>query len=159
MKFSLIRTALLCFLLIPAGIKAQDASINDFAFLTGYWVGDGFGGVSEEMWMPPVDGRMLGIYKHSLNNSLVFSELMEITEVEGRFVVRLRHFNPDFTAWEEKDEFVLFALESMSPNKAAFKGLIYELVAKDQLRIELTLQESDGSINVEVFNFTRRPLL
>jgi hypothetical protein len=135
-----------------------EARIEDFAFLTGYWVGEGFGGVSEEMWMPPVDGRMQGIYKHSSNSALMFSELLDISSEHGQIRLRLKHFNPDLTGWEEKNDHVTFPLESVAPNKATFRGLSYELVGKDQLRIELTLRESDGSTHVEVFNLTRRPL-
>ena len=32
------------------------------AWLAGYWKGTGLGGVTEEMWTPPVGDRMHGIF-------------------------------------------------------------------------------------------------
>ncbi len=59
------RTLLLAVLLwVPVSLHAEDGdiSIEDFSFLTGYWSGEGFGGDTEEMWMPAVDGKMFGIF-------------------------------------------------------------------------------------------------
>ena len=146
-------------LLIPNAFgQADKPSISDFAFLTGVWKGTGFGGVSEEMWRPPADGRMFGIFKQSADSELIFTEFIEISEVDGKFVLRLKHFNPDFSGWEEKDDHVTFSLVSVSGNKAVFGGLSYELITPDQLRVELKLRQSDGSLNTEVFSFTRGAL-
>lgn len=133
-------------------------TIEDFAFLSGYWVGTGMGGDSEEVWMPPVDGRMLGIFKQSSDGELIFSEYMEIVAVENSFVLRLKHFNPDFSGWEEKDDYLTFPFREVEKDKAVFGGLSYELTAPNELRIELQMRGSDGSSSVEVFEFTRRPL-
>ena len=136
---------------------AQNAvvSIDDFAFLKGYWSGTGFGGHSEETWMPPVDGRMFGIFKQSDNNDLVFTEFMEIVESDSGFILRLKHFNPDFSGWEEKDENVTFKLTAVNRNKAVFGGLSYELVAPNALQVKLKMSNDDGSTVTEVFDFTR----
>lgn len=60
--------------------------------------------------------------------------------------------------WEEKDDHVTFSLVSVSGNKTVFGGLGYELITADQLRVELKLGQSDGSLNTEVFSFTRSAL-
>lgn len=134
------------------------ATIDDFAFLQGLWTGTGFGGVSEEMWMPAADGSMFGIFKQSSAAGITFTEFMEITKVADEFVLRLKHFNPDFTGWEEKDEYVTFRLQSVAPNQAVFGGLSFTRVDANHLRIELRLQESDGTLNTEVFEMQKRPL-
>ena len=150
---------LACSLFLPASYAAEsEPTISDFEFLVGYWEGSGFGGQSEEMWMPPRDGRMFGIFKQSSDSQLQFSEFLEIAQEAGTFVVRLRHFNNDFTAWEEKAEYVTFPLVSVETNKAVFRGLSYELIAEDQLQIELVLQSGDGSRRTEFFNLTRKAL-
>lgn len=136
---------------------AQNAgvSIDDFAFLKGYWSGTGFGGHSEETWMPPVDGRMFGIFKQSDNNELIFTEFMEIVESDSGFVLRLKHFNPDFSGWEDKDENVTFKLTSVDRNRAVFGGLSYEIVAPNALQVILKMRNDGGSTVTEVFDFTR----
>lgn len=91
---------LTCILLaLCAFSMAQDksASVEDFAFLQGLWVGTGFGGKSEDMWMPASDGSMFGIFKQSSAQGITFTEFMEITQIGGEFVLRLKHFNRDFT--------------------------------------------------------------
>lgn len=150
----------LCTLLLSQLSAAQNpsVSIEDFGFLQGYWNGSGFGGHSEEMWMPPVDGRMFGIFKQSENNELVFTEFMEIVATDDSFVLRLKHFNPDLSGWEEKDDYVTFKLSAVSRNKAVFGGLSYEIVAPNSLQVKLQMRNDDGSTVTEVFDFTRAQL-
>lgn len=154
------RLLLLSFITIAPSALADEGqvSIEDFAFLTGFWQGEGFGGVSEEMWMPPADGRMFGLFKQSNDSELQFSEFIEITEESDGFVLRLKHFNPDFSGWEEKSDYVTFPLRSVSENKAVFGGLSYELVEQDRLRIELRMRQSDDTVTTEVFNLVRHRL-
>ena len=152
------KTLLLTVLLwVPASLHAEDGdiSIEDFSFLTGYWSGEGFGGDTEEMWMPAVDGKMFGIFKQSSNNELVFSEFMEISEVDGRFQLRLKHFNPDFSGWEDSEEHVIFPLRSVASNTIIFDGLSYELTNANHLKIEVSIGQSDGSVATETFNLSR----
>lgn len=141
-------------------VYAQDTqpSIEDLNFLQGYWVGDGFGGVSEEVWMPASLGRMNGIYKHMKDDKTTFMEFMDISTVEDTIRLRLKHFNPDMTGWEEKDKYITFTLESIEENKASFRGLTYELIDPNALRVSLKLKQRDGSVNTEVFNFKRKSL-
>lgn len=147
----------LCSFAASQVLEAQTSalSIDDFAFLKGYWSGTGFGGHSEEVWMPPVDGRMFGIFKQSDDSGLVFTEFMEIVESGGGFVLRLKHFNPDFSGWEEKDDYVTFKLTAVSGDKAVFGGLSYEIVAPNALQIKLNMRNDDGSTVTEVFDFAR----
>ena len=153
----LLLSTVFCFSLASQA-DDPEVSIDDFAFLTGFWVGDGFGGVSEEMWMPPSGDRMFGIFKQSNDGALQFTEFIEIVEESGGWILRLKHFNPDFSGWETKDDHVTFALRSVADNKAVFAGLSYELVEKDRLRIELRLRQDDGSVNTAVFNLNRQAL-
>ncbi len=138
--------------------QEKSVSIEDFAFLQGLWVGTGFGGVSEEMWMPASDGSMFGIFKQSSEAGITFTEFMEITQVADEFVLRLKHFNPDFTGWEEKGENVTFRLQSVAPNQAVFNGLSYTLVDENHLRIELRLRDGNGNVNTEVFDLRKRDI-
>ena len=73
-------------------------------------------------------------------------------------MLRLKHFNPDFTGWEQKDEYVTFRLQSVAPNQVVFNGLSYTLVDPTHLRIELRLREDDGSVHTEVFDLHKRAL-
>ncbi len=131
--------------------EESKVTIDDFAFLTGYWQGSGMGGKSEDMWMPPSDGSMFGLFKQSNDDGLIFTEFLEIVEVDGEFILRLKHFNPDFSGWEEKNDHLTFRLSGLSENAAEFGGLRYRLTASRQLLIELDMNQSDGSSTTEEF--------
>ena len=148
----------LFFVFSYTAIAQTNPSIEDFSFMRGYWVGDGFGGISEEVWTPPIAGKMNGLYKHIKDGQTTFMEFMDISSVNDTIRLRLKHFTSEMIGWEEKDGFVTFTLESVEPNKATFKGLTYELVDPDYLKISLKLKQKDGSINTEVFNMRRKTL-
>lgn len=151
---------LIAFLIVNStlflSVHAEDAvSIEDFAFLTGSWAGTGMGGESEEVWMPPSAGRMFGIFKQSSAEGLIFTEFMEITEVDGEFILRLKHFNPDFTGWEEKEDYLTFKLESVSENQATFGSLRYEVIESTHLKIHLDMRQEAGNTITETFDLQR----
>jgi len=133
----------------------QDTAISDFSFLTGYWSGEGMGGQSEEVWMPPSGGRMFGIFKQSNDDGLIFTEFMEIAEVDGQFLLRLKHFSPDFSGWEEKTEHLTFRFTGKSENSANFGSLRYKMSDTDTLIIELDMQQQSGTTKTETFVLNR----
>lgn len=156
MKKNLLFTlALITLFSKPLVAQEADPSIDDFKFLTGTWVGTGMGGKSEEMWMPPSDGRLFGIFKQSSEDGLMFSEFMEITQVDGEFILRLKHFNPDFSSWETKNEHLTFKLSSVGQNQASFGSLRYEVINGMVLKIELDMRSNDGSLSTETFTLQR----
>src|SRR5688572_27278838 len=78
------------------------ATIEDAAWLAGRWVGEGFGGQMEETWAPPVGGQMVGHFRYWRDGQPQIYEIMLMDVVEGGVRLRVKHFNPDFTGWEER---------------------------------------------------------
>ncbi len=156
MKY-LHKIALVVLLFASQGATAQPNAtrIEDFAFLSGYWIGEGMGGQSEEIWMPPSGGRMFGIFKQSDSSGLIFTEFMEITEVDGKFILRLKHFNPDFSGWEGKTEHLTFALSDKSATGVDFGSLRYKVNESDVLLIELDMRQTAGAVKTETFVLNR----
>ena len=73
-------------------------NISDFGWLTGHWIGDGFGGISEEIWSPPKGGTMMGSYRHlDKSENVNFYEFMVIVEENDTIKLKLKHFNTDLT--------------------------------------------------------------
>ncbi len=124
--------------------------INDYAWLAGHWVGEGFGGVSEEIWSPPADGAMMGMFRQLNEGKLVFYEFLLLDEAG----LRLKHFHPDLKGWETKDEFVTFDMVEYTKNKIVLKGLEFELMAKNKLEIRLRMRQGDN-VKTEVFKMKR----
>ncbi len=86
------------------------ATLSAMAWLAGRWIGEGLGGVSEEIWSEPRGGVMMGMYRSLKQDQPVFYEFLMLVEEQGSLVLKLKHFNPDFSGWEEKSSFVSFRL-------------------------------------------------
>jgi Domain of unknown function (DUF6265) len=133
---------------------APVASIGDLAWLVGHWKGTGLGGVSEEVWAQPAGGVMMGMYRLVLEGAPSFYEFMHLAEVNGSLALKLKHFNPDLTAWEDKDGMVTFPLVKLAPNEAYFAGLTFRR-SGDRLQIFLAMRDKDGQVREEAFDLTR----
>lgn len=126
-------------------------NIEDFSWLVGSWTGDGFGGISHETWAEPVNGTMMGMYRHiNADGDLVFYEFLLLDETG----LRLKHFHPDLTGWEEKDDMTTFELISYTTDKIELKGLTFEKKSDTEMTIALKMKRSDG-IHTEIFNMKR----
>jgi hypothetical protein len=141
---------------LTPGQKPAAATIADMAWLAGHWTGDGLGGVSEEMWTAPHDGVMLGMYRLIRDGKPVFYELLTISEHEGSLLLRLKHFNPDLTGWEDKSETVDFPFVAKTDGRLQFAGLTF-MPDGDRVTIYLAIRGKDGAVREEAFRMTRIP--
>ena len=143
----------------PAAAPERPAAkVEAFAWLAGYWEGEGMGGKIEDIWMPPRDGVILGAFRLTKPDGKGFYELFAIEEHEGslRFVVK--HFHRNWVGWEEKDVALKMPLVSISENAASFGGVGFRREGADQLVVDLRMKMKDGATRAEVLKFRRRPL-
>lgn len=140
--------------------EAPSATVTaaDFDFLSGYWVGTGFGGDCEETWMPAIEGTRIGTFRFHQDGKLVFSEFFQLAQHGDRWSLRLRHFDEELKGWEEKDKFVEFPLVRVEKNTAWFNGLTYQLMENGELHVMLAMKHKDGSFTEEKFIFKKKPL-
>lgn len=138
---------------LDEGASSPKAEIEEMAWLAGYWRGEGLGGVTEEIWGTPLGDRMMGSFALSKNDTLVFSEAMMLVEEAGSLIFKLKHFNADFSGWEEKDDFVQFPLVRLGDREAFFSGLT---VKRDGETLRAFVVVGGGGDPKElVFTFTR----
>jgi hypothetical protein len=135
--------------------SSEKATIADAAWLAGSWRGAGLGGSSEETWSQPDAGVMVGTYRLIKDGKPVFYEMMWLLETEGTLILRLKHFNPDLTGWEEKDKSVDFKFVKKDGKYLYFSGLTFERASKDELNIYLALRQRDGTLKEETFRMKR----
>ncbi|SNS44266.1 hypothetical protein SAMN05421640_0161 [Ekhidna lutea] len=150
MKVFNILTAILIFSI--TSLHGQNTDVP-YAWLAGSWTGDGFGGTSEEVWsLPSADGTMMGTYRHHKGDgSLNFYEFM-VMDSTG---LRLKHFNPDMTGWETKEDFVHFKAIEFTEDMIVLKGLVFERKSDDEIEIRLDLKNGDKAWT-EVFKMKRK---
>lgn len=137
------------------GQTGEKAVIADIAWLAGNWIGTGLGGVSEEVWSKPNGGTMIGVYRLIKADKPVFYEMMLMLESEGTLILRLKHFNPSFVGWEEKDKSVDFKFVKKDEKRAYFSGLTFENTNAKELSIFLALRQKDGTLKEEAFKMKR----
>lgn len=133
--------------------SAQNATQYPYSWITGTWVGNGFGGISEEVWSEPSsDGVIMGSFRHtSSEGNINFYEFF-LLDSTG---LKLKHFNPDFSGWEEKEKFVHFKMIEITENAIVLKGLVYERLSDTEMEIRLDLKEGDKKWT-EVFKMQRK---
>ncbi|WP_374407080.1 DUF6265 family protein [Pelagerythrobacter sp.] len=143
----------------PEGHVPPPASIADAAWLIGDWVGTGIDGAeAAEVWLPPSGDTMVGLFvQEKPEGGLMFTEHMYMAEEEGSLVLKLKHFDPDLTGWEEKDGMVRFRLLSIEPCVAYFSSLTYKCDGEDGLLVAVRVKGEGDAVEELVFRFQRRP--
>lgn len=147
------RQLLLSVMLLSLGVCGFAQQQVSYAWLAGSWTGDGFGGTSEEVWSEPsAEGKMMGVYRHHKGDgSLNFYEFL-VLDSTG---LKLKHFYPDLTGWETKEDFVEFELIEFTENMIILKGLVFERKSDTEMEIRLDLSNGDKKWT-EVFKMTRK---
>ena len=159
------RILLVLALLLAAPAMAQDvrslkpgavpppATIDDIAWLAGHWEGEGLGGQSFETISPPVAGQMAGHFQQVKDGKLQFYEIYQFAPQGNSLIMRIKHFNADLTAWEEKGETVDFPLVAIEKDAVYFDGLTMRRTADGGLESFVVIGE-DGTRTAH-FRFRR----
>jgi hypothetical protein len=134
-----MKIALFALSLLALPLFAKDPTINDVAWMSGCWAQVGAEKGSDEVWLRPAGGTMLGLGRTIRNQKTVAHEFMQIREVNGGLT---------FFANPSGQESASFRMISLTNAKVVFENrehdfpqrVIYELRGPDELvgRIEGT---------------------
>lgn len=125
-----------------AGEKSPAAKIEQLAWLTGVWQGEGLGGQSEEVIAEAKDHQMMGMFRQTdKDGSLMFYEFYLFSEVEGSLILRIKHFAPNLHGWEKQNDYKEFPLVAIEGKAAYFDGLTYALGADGHLHSVVRVDE------------------
>jgi hypothetical protein len=119
------------------------ATLDDVAWIAGSWKGDALGGSFEEVWNPPSAGSMVGMFKLLRDGRVSFYELMLFLEDEGSLSLKVRHFDPDFTAWEDKREDLTMRFVKAEENAVHFNGISFYRISDDEMHAWLVFGSGD----------------
>lgn len=140
---------------LSAGQKSPAATLAEMDWLVGHWMGNAFGGVSEEIWAKSAGGAMMGMFRQVNDGKTVFYELMTLVEENETILIRLKHFNPNLTGWEEKDKTVSFKYVGKKDGVIHFEGMAFKPEGKDAVTIYVAIGQKDGSVHEEEFRYKR----
>ncbi len=130
------------------------ATLEDVSWLVGDWVGTAFGAQIEEVWNPPSAGSMVGLFKF-FEEEVGFYEIMLIVEEEGSLNLKVKHFNADFSAWEEKTEHLTFRLVAIEEDAIHFSGLSFYRTGPDEFVGYIAMRHGD-EVREEMMDYRRR---
>ena len=105
--------------------SAPVVTLDDLALLVGSWTGSIFGEQFEEVWNPPSAGSMMGMMKIHDGDEMNFYEMQLITDDGEGLALLVKHFSPEFEAWEEKGEFVRFPFIGIDDDAIHFSGISF----------------------------------
>ena len=142
---------------LAASPVAAAPAITDASWLAGRWIGEGLGGKIEETWAPAAGGQMVGHFQLIVDGKPQFYELLLLDAQPGGLRLRVKHFNADFTAWEDKDGWHSFEPVSAQPDLLKFNGLTF-LRSGDDLTVTVTLKAKDGTVKDHPIRLRRAPL-
>lgn len=151
--------AIVLFAVLAAGpAREGDALEPDRSRLTwleGCWEGTGFGKRVSECWMSAPDGRLTGMFQIiGADGSQEMSEIFVLDRFEDGPAIRLKHFHPDLTGWEGRDDFLVFPLRETGEGFARFDGLTYRLSEEGRLVVDLVVSRG-GEESLERLVFER----
>jgi hypothetical protein len=135
--------------------KSPTATIADMEWYAGRWTGSGLGGINEEVWSPPREGTMMGMYRMIKDGKPVFYELLLITEENGSLAIKLKHFHADLRGWEERDASLRFPLVAKRDGRIYFEGMTFERIGADRVKVYLAIEHKDGKVSEETFEYSR----
>lgn len=135
------------------------ATLADAAWLSGTWSGAGIGGATaHESWLAPSGNTMVGTFvQETGTGAIMFTEHMYLMEQGGSLVVKLKHFNPDLTGWEEKDAMVTFGLIGVEPCALYFEALTYRCDGKGGMIVAVRMKSDTPEPQELVFRFRKVP--
>ena len=137
------------------GESSPKAAIEQITWMEGHWKGEAFGGITEEIWSPPLGGSMMFSFKHVVDGKVTFYELGHIREVNESLVFELKHFGTDLKGWEKKDEVQQFKLIKVDGNRLYFEGFTFEKISDNEINIYGLIHQGEKAEEIK-FNYEKQ---
>lgn len=140
---------------LPANEAPQKGTLNDLAWITGHWQGEAFGGITEEIWSPPLGDSMMFVFKLVSEGKVQFYEIGHIQQQGETLILQLKHFHGSLKGWEEKDVTVDFKLVKLEKNRAFFEGFTFEKISDNEINMYVVIGHEDGTSEEAKFKYNR----
>jgi hypothetical protein len=139
------------------GQPPPPATIAAAGWLIGTWSGEGINGAqAHESWLAPSGSTMVGMFvQETAEGGIMFSEHLYLMEQDGSLVVKLKHFNPDLTGWEEKDGMVTFRLIAAEPCALYFNALTYRCDGEGGMVVAVRVKSAQAEPQELIFRFRK----
>ncbi len=120
------------------------AKLADVAWIEGHWRGEALGGITEEIWSPPLGNSMMCAFKLVVKGNVRFYELCTITEQDSTLILRLKHFHGNLQGWEDKDKTIDFPLVRYTTNTIYFDEFTFEKISPNEMNVYVVIEQKNG---------------
>ena len=134
--------------------RRPSATLEDVKWLTGSWQGTAFGASFEQTWNPASAGSMVGLFKVIRDDAVDFYELLLLIEEEGSLSLKVKHFTPEFVAWETKEDYIDFRLVRIDDDAIHFSGLSFYRRGDDTIEGYIAMR-SEAGVREERLDYRR----
>lgn len=141
---------------LAPGEDRPRATLEDARWLVGSWAGTAFGQKFEQVWNAPSAGSMIGLFKLHGDDGVSFYELLELRVEDDILSLKVKHFNADFTAWEDKEDYVIFRLVKKDDDALHFGGLSFYRRGDDAMDGYIVMRKDEELVEHH-FEYLRRP--
>ena len=93
---------------------------------------------------------MIGMYRLVHEGATTLYEFQLIEEEAGSLVLKVKHFDADLRAWEEKEDYVSFPLVKLTKSAVYFEGLTLIRVGEDQMQAFIVISRAGEVEEVEL---------
>lgn len=145
-------------LTLSASSVSPKANLQCIEWLAGRWLGEAFGGTTEELWSPPSGKSMMGVFRSVINDEVNFYEIVTIVEENETLLLRLKHFHANLKGWEEKDVTQDFQLVKVTSDRIYFEGFTFEKVSANQMNAYVVIGSKKETRKELSFPYTRANL-
>ncbi len=140
---------------LKEGDVSTKANLDQISWMEGHWKGEAFGGVTEEIWSPPLGGSMMFSFRLVVDGKVNFYELGHIRQLNETLVFELKHFSDDLKGWEEKEEVQSFKFIKAEGNRLFFDGFTFEKISDEEINIYGLIHQGDKVEEVK-FNYIKQ---
>lgn len=140
--------------LVP-GSSPPKASLADLSWIEGEWEGAGFESILRETYSSAAGGQMVGHFSAVKDGKPGFYEFIMLAQVGDTIEYRVRHFNPDMTAWEEKNHFIRFPLVAVEKDHWFFDGYTLRRTGPDTADHIIRVKRGSGPEQEVVLKYWR----
>lgn len=138
------------------GSISPNASLSEASWIAGHWKGEAFGGITEEIWSPPLGGSMMFVFKLVVDGKVQFYEVGHIQEINKTLLLQLKHFHGNLKGWEKKEETVDFKLVKITDDRIYFDEFTFEKVSEEEINIYVLISDEKGETNEVKFNYKKK---
>jgi hypothetical protein len=86
---------------------------------------------------------MIGFFKLMDGDDVVFYELLLLVEEEGSLSLKVKHFSADFTAWEDKADYVTFRYVTSDDDAIHFSGISFYRIDDETMHGYIVFRNGD----------------